>query len=261
MTIGFYVLMFVLGAVFGSFLCCEARRLHYRQSSKHAKKLPTRSICMKCKKQLRWYDNIPIFSWLMLRGKCRFCHTKIGIGEFLSEIGLAVAFVCVATTINIVSATPSEWAAFGITIALTICLGFLAIYDGLYGELPNFALIIAIAIAIALAIVSYWNNLSWQLLLNETLAVAVLGGVYFLLYVISKGKWVGDGDWLIGTAIAIALGTPWLALFALFIANITACLVMLPTARTKRQIYFGPFLVIAFIITTTFSVLLESMVI
>lgn len=261
MIIGFYVLMFILGAVLGSFLCCQARRLHYKHSSKHSKKLPARSICMKCKKQLKWYDNIPVFSWLVLRGKCRFCHTKIGIGEFLSEIGLAAAFVCIATTISFATASPLEWVAFVITLALTICLGFLAIYDGLYGELPSLVLIIAIVIAVVLAVVSHWENLSWQLLLDEALAVAVLGGIYFLLYVVSKGKWVGDGDWLIGTAIAIALGTPWLALFALFIANITACLVMLPTARAKKQIYFGPFLVIAFIVTTTFSVLLESMVI
>lgn len=47
---------------------------------------------MHCRKRIKWYDNIPIISWLVLRGKCRYCHKKIGIADFLSEIGMAVAF-------------------------------------------------------------------------------------------------------------------------------------------------------------------------
>ena len=91
----------------------------------------------------------------------------------------------------------------------------------------------------------------------------MLGGLYLILFLVSKGKWVGDGDWILGSIIAIALGKPWLALIALFLSNLIACMVMYPYVKnkSKKQIYFGPFLVIAYVIAITFSGFLESMVI
>ena len=86
-------------------------------------------------------------------------------------------------------------------------------------------------------------------------AIFILGGVYLLLHLVSKGKWVGDGDWILGAIIAAVLGTPWLALVALFIANFSACLIMYPIVRKQKShtIYFGPFLVFAFILTFILS--------
>lgn len=85
--------MFALGAIFGSFACCQAWRIH--EKSNDGKKLGSRSVCMHCKKKLSWYDNIPIISWLVLRGRCRFCHEKIGKAEILSELGLAIIFLAI----------------------------------------------------------------------------------------------------------------------------------------------------------------------
>lgn len=261
MQIGFGVIMFILGSAIGSFLCCQARRIDLKQKKKQS--LGSRSVCMSCKKQLKWYENIPIISWVAQGGKCRNCKSKIGIGELLSELCLAAAFVCISTTINIETASALEWTRFALVLLLTIVLGFLAIYDGLSGELPNKALWLALLFSIAVAVVSHWGVFSWNVLLDIVLAVAILGGLYYLLYIVSKGEWVGDGDWILGTIIAIALGKPWLALVALFLSNFIACVVMLPfvKGKKKKQIYFGPFLVIAFIITITFSVLIESMII
>ena len=89
----FLVIMFILGAVFGSFACCQAWRIYYKENKK--KKLGRWSVCLKCGHRLRWYENIPIISWLVLRGKCRKCGEKIGVTEILSEIGLGVVFVLV----------------------------------------------------------------------------------------------------------------------------------------------------------------------
>ena len=96
---------------------------------------------------------------------------------------------------------------------------------------------------------------SFALIYQPLLSILVLGGVYLVLYLVSKGHWVGDGDWLLGTAIAIVLGDPWLALIALFLANTIACLIMYPATRQKKnhQIHFGPFLVIAFVIVYGFA--------
>ena len=272
MEIWFLSLMFVLGACFGSFLCCQVRRMKSLDNTsnnektpkqpklKETKSHPSRSICLHCKYQLKWYDNIPILSWLFLRGKCRKCHHKIGIAEILSELGLAFAFLSISTTFDFKTSSLLTWAIFIITLVLILFLGFLAIYDGLYGELPNLWLIISIVCAATLLGAKIFLILSESaftpdLIWKPLTSVAILGGLYLLLYFVSKGKWVGDGDWLLGTAIGLALADPWLSLITLFIANLLACLVMYPFIRLQKdhKIYFGPFMVIAFVITLTFS--------
>lgn len=259
MQILFYILLFILGSCFGSFLCCQARRLHLK-SVRKGKKLGTRSVCLQCNYQLKWYDNIPIFSWLFLRGKCRKCGKKIGLAEFLSELDLGLAFLALGTTINPTAANILQWSIFITTLILTTSLGFLAIYDGIYGELPTIYLAISIICAIIVLCLKEWlilSNSSFapEIIFKPLASVAILGGVYLILYLISKGKWVGDGDWILGTALGIALADPWLALIALFVANVLACLVMAPVIkrRKNKKIYFGPFMVAAFIITLTFA--------
>ncbi|MBR2994664.1 prepilin peptidase [Candidatus Saccharibacteria bacterium] len=265
----FLVGLFILGACFGSFLCCQARRLRIKDKhgKKSVKKLGSRSVCLHCKAKLKWYDNIPIISWLILAGKCRSCHRKIGWLEFLSEIGLAASFVAIGTTININSADCITWIVFIITLLFTLVLAFLAIYDGAYGELPLLHLILATVLAFIISIIKQSVILlqvgfTPSIYINPLGSVAILGGLYLLLYLISKGKWVGDGDWLLGAAIGLALSNPWLALTALFISNLLACIVMLPFVirRKNKQIYFGPFMAIAFVITVSFSGLLISLI-
>ena len=255
MTIVFYIILFILGACLGSFLCCQARRLHHNTIHKNKKLNSTRSICLHCHYQLKWYDNIPVFSWLILKGKCRKCKTKIGLAELLAELGTGLAFLAIGTTFDPVTASILSWITFIITLIFIVTIAFLAIYDGLYGELPMKHLVIAIIIAIIIlglrtTIFLQSNPFSLELIWRPLAAIAILGGLYLALYLISKGKWVGDGDWLLATAIAIVLADPWPALLTLFFANFLACLVMLPLIKKSKnhQIYFGPFLVVAFII-------------
>ncbi len=252
------VFMFVMGCAFGSFFCCQARRMHLKEitakASKTKKKtafLGTRSVCLHCLKKLKWYDNIPVVSWIILRGKCRFCHKKIGVGEILSEVLVGIGFLTLATTINIETAGALEWAKFVTVMIFATVVFFLAIYDGLYGELPNLILTISILCAIITLIPQMWTGF----LVDPFLSGSLYGGLYLLLYIVSKGKWVGDGDWILALSIGLALGRPWLALIALFVANFSACLVMLPLLKKSknRQIYFGPFLVFSFVVVYALS--------
>ena len=258
MEVLFHIFLLVLGACIGSYLCCQVRRLRLKERKK--KPLGNRSVCLHCHRKLKWYDNLPIISWLMLKGKCRHCHKKIGLAELLSELGLGLAFLLLSFSVNIPTAAPLEWTIFITTLLLTTILAFLAIYDGLYGELPNLCLILAIiCAAIILALKEYSiisaAGFSPELIWKPILSFAILGGIYLILYLVSKGRWVGDGDWLLGTAIALALYEPWLALIALFLANFIACLTMYPAIKSKKnhKIHFGPFLVIAFVITASFA--------
>ena len=251
-------MLFVLGACFGSFLCCQARRLHHNVSRR--KRLGSRSVCLSCHHQLKWYDNLPIISWLILGGKCRSCRKSIGLSELLSEIGTALAFLGIGTTIDFYHASPLEWFTLCVVLLFTLILIFLAIYDGAYGQLPTPILIAAITSAVIVLILHIVTILTIHpfdphLIFRPISSVLILGGLYLLLYLISKGRWVGDGDWLLGTAIGIAIFDPWLALIILFLSNFFACLVGSPSTRAKKRqkIHFGPFLVTAFIITYTFS--------
>ena len=262
MQIAFLVLLFVLGACFGSFLCCQARRLHRKAQGK--KPLGSRSVCNYCHHQLSWYDNIPLVSWCILKGRCRRCHRKIGLTEPLSELGLAAAFLALGTTIDF-GVPALSWAIFITVLIFTIILAFLAIYDGLYGELPVPFLTASLIIACLLLVLRTCATLSSapfaaDLIWRPLLAVFILGGLYLALYLLSHGKWVGDGDWLLGAAIAIALADPMLALVTLFLANFIACLIMAPsTLRHKNhRIHFGPFLAIAFVITYSLAPVLQS---
>lgn len=258
MEVLFCIFLFILGACIGSYLCCQTRRLRRKEQKK--KPLGNRSICLHCHYKLKWYDNLPIISWLSLRGRCRKCHKKIGLAEILAELSTATAFTMLGFTINFTSVTPFAWTIFIVTLVFTTILIFLAIYDGLYGELPTTILILAIIGAIIILILKDWASLSVspfspEYIFQPLLSVMILGGLYLVLHLISKGKWVGDGDWLLATAIGIALAHPWLALIALFLANTIACLVMFPVIKSKKNhhIHFGPFLVAAYIITITFA--------
>ena len=261
----FYTLMFVVGACMGSFLCCQARRLHEREE-KH-KKLGSRSVCMSCKYQLKWYDNIPIISWLLLRGRCRKCHKKIGIAEILSELAVAAAFTLISLSFNVETATLMPWLTFISMLLLTLSLSFLGIYDGLYGELPCFCLTISLICAIIYSICAglssyFLFGFTPEIITLPLLSALFFGGIYLILYFFSKGKWVGDGDWLLAGIIGLALGSIWLSFFALFIANLSACLIMLPAVIKNKntKIYFGPFLVLAFVLVFTFAEQLLSLV-
>lgn len=264
----FFIIIFILGACLGSFLCCQARRLHLKASTPQNRKkssLGSRSVCLHCRNQLKWYDNIPILSWLFLRGKCRKCHHRIGLAEIISEIALAAGFLALGTTINPVSADPLSWSIFIATLIFTTVLAFLAIYDGLYGELPTKYLVISIILAvISLSLqhaqILITTGFTPALIYQPLLSVLILGGLYLVLYLVSKGKWVGDGDWLLATAIGIVLGHPWLALITLFLANLLACLFALPRLKQTKRIYLGPFLVVSFVIVYTLSNVLISLI-
>lgn len=287
----FLILMFILGACFGSFLCCQARRLEYKSEDKEKKKkknsrkskpqkLGKRSICLECGYQLKWYDNIPIFSWLFLKGKCKKCHKPIGYAEIIAEVLTGIAFLMIGTTLDLEWMSVRGTADFIITMILLIVVVFLAIYDGISGKLPVLWLWIAIAIGaikvvIINIIVGMMDGFDPSLIYMPLAAVAILGGVYWILHLVAGGSLVGDGDWLLGVAIGLALMEPWLALITLFVANVLACLITLmiyysdyllskKNEKRKRKyktlrhlkIYFGPYMVVAFVIAYTFSELL-----
>lgn len=260
------VMMFILGAVFGSFACCQAWRWRYKAEGK--KDLGQWSVCLHCKKRIRWYDNIPIISWLVLRGKCRNCHEKIGIGDFLSEISMAIAFLMLSWAYlipmldnwSVLAQNPMFLAAqmgvFVLILIMLVVLMVLAVYDARWGELPVVLLVLAVIFGMAVFVLKMCivdlsddGNLL-DGLLSAGAGIVILSGTCFVIYKASKERLMGGGDWILALALALALANWWLALWTIFLANLLGDIIALPGAiKTKNtKVHFGPFLVAAFVI-------------
>ena len=247
------VALFILGAVLGSFTCCQAWRSHKPVKSRW-------SVCLKCKYRLKWYDNIPILSWVLLRGRCRKCGKGIGWWELLAEIGMGVVFVvfgwwlmdgfswCWETTEVVRYVLLSL-----LLLAVLVGMGVLLICDARWGRLPVLYLTFCVICAILFATTREWGVFDGAQIWDYLGALLVLPVLYYLLYKVSKEKWVGSGDWLLVLPMALVLGDVWLAFCCLFLANILGSLVGVPMMiaqkkNTNMRIAFGPFLIGAFVV-------------
>lgn len=260
------VMMFVLGAVFGSFACCQAWRWRYKAEKKQD--LGQWSVCLHCKKRIKWYDNIPVISWLVLRGKCRNCHAKIGIGDFLSEISMAIAFLMLSWAYlipmldnwNVLAQNPlflaAQMGVFVLILIMLVVLMVLAVYDARWGELPVVLLVLAIVFGLAIFVLKMCiidlsdNGNLLSGLLSAVGGIVILSGTCFVIYKASKERLMGGGDWILALALALALADWWLALWTIFLANLLGDIIALPGAIKTRntKVHFGPFLVAAFVI-------------
>lgn len=254
MNVAVIISLAILGAGFGSFACCQAWRIKKRDVS-------ARSHCMSCDYQLKWYDNIPVISWLMLGGKCRKCHKKIGAAELFAELIMAAAFALSYAfwpqaegleLKNVFAIT-----RFVIFLVQLVLFMVLAVYDAKWKEMPSIVLYICIGIGVV-----FWGlNLielitlgafSIEILMHLAGALLILPGFYYFMYKASKESWVGGGDPILCVPLAMMLGNFWLALFCLFASNMIGSLVMVPVLAVKKKkhamIPFGPFLILGFLV-------------
>lgn len=263
MTIIIATLLFITGAVLGSFACCQAHRLHLPKKEKLLKQSP--SHCLHCQKQLTPPELIPIFSWVIQRGRCKTCHQPIGAAEILAEIGLGSAFALSYLFFPFPLVTPPEIARLAVFLFTLVPLAILLIHDLKWGLLPTKLLTFSAICAIIFLILRPEDLLDGAKILSLLGSIAILSGIYYLLYFFSKEKLVGAGDYLLALPLSIMLGNAWLAFFTLFAANLLGCLVILPLLAAKKlkspRIPFGPFLIIAFLIVFLIQNWLLSLII
>jgi len=263
-----YVALVLFGAALGSYGAATVWRIRARQlvADKKAgedydkkeykrlkkiiaKPLDDHSQCLHCAYKLKWYDLIPVVSWLALRGKCRNCRKPIGWFEFLMEIGVAAFFVLSyafwpgGVETNLAIAHFVLWLVAGVIMAILFA------YDLKWFLLPdklNIALAL-VGVAIVGVTVAETGNLVGTLLAAAG-SVAILSGLYAILYFVSRGAWVGFGDVKLGVGLALILADWQLALMALFLANFIGCLIVIPLLATKKlkrtdHVPFGPLLI------------------
>ena len=248
------VFLAALGAIFGSFIGAMTWRMKH-----HKDWVRGRSECEHCHHKLSPLDLVPIFSWLALRGKCRYCHKPIGATALYLELGTAAAFVISFLfwpNLNVLSLNTSSslWPIVTLVIwliALIIMIALLT-YDARWRLLPNQLVYPLIGLALVFGLVNNLAILHYDIvgtIFNLALGLLPISGVYFILWLLSKGKWIGLGDVRLGLALGLML--PWqFGLLVLFLANTLSTLVVIPGLLTHKlkpnsQIPFGPYLIIA----------------
>lgn len=256
----------IFGAVFGSFACCMARRL--RREELGQEKLGRRSVCVSCGVKLAWYENLPIISWVGLRGKCRRCGARIGWTEILAEVGLGLVMAGIFWKYGRNITGVVDGAILALLVLGLVGMWVLVIYDAKWQKMPvsilTFLIICAIIYVLGGGVWSWLGEgVSLEKVLRKLLdtlgGVGVLAGTYYVLYKVSKEKWVGGGDYLLATSIALFLRSWWLAVMVLAVANFLATAVILMRGRQKK-IAFGPFLVLGFFLVLMFGEMMNSLI-
>lgn len=200
------VISLTLGAVLASFAHCWANRLYLNEG------FGRRSYCPSCQTKLAWYDNLPIISYLYRWGHCAYCRQKIKADYLISEIAGAI---CLS-------------AAF---IALWFNLGGEAALWSMIGSYKAWLVVIQAVVGLIILMLIFWSDYWWMavftkpLILGSLFFVAVnlilgqswltilfgglVGSLFFAgQFLISKGRWVGEGDIYISLMLGLWLGWP-----------------------------------------------------
>jgi len=219
----------VIGAIFGSFFNVVAYRLPRGESLSRP-----RSRCPGCATQIKAYDNIPVLSWLVLRGRCRACGTRISARYPLVEAGTALLCALV-----VVDQGFDEDAILG--LAMVLLLVPVALIDLDTQTIPNKLMIVGAVAAPAIVLLTEPDAIT------EHLIACVAGGGFFLLAVLAYPRGMGMGDIKLAAVLGLFLGRAVAP--AIFIALVAGTVVGgLIMARKgmqegrKTKVPFGPFL-------------------
>jgi leader peptidase (prepilin peptidase)/N-methyltransferase len=266
----------LLGLAFGSFLNVCLTRWPEDESI-----VSPRSHCRDCDHTLAWWENIPLFSWLFLRGRCRNCHAWIGTRYPLVELAIAILWAtAVWGSVDRISApgvTPvAMYCEIARMLAQMVFFWFmvaLAVLDAENLWLPNFLTLPGIAFGLAAfflpeAMEKYWGRSQSPELLQDIIwrvvAIFVAAGIILLtrwLYkLIRHREGVGLGDAKLMALLAAWLGLPLTLLtfvISTFLGAIASLILLaIPSARTNEQSWatsklpFGTFMCIGGIISS-----------
>lgn len=208
MPVIFFIFVGIFGLLIGSFLNCLIWRLHTSES------ILGRSYCPSCKKQIAWYDNVPLLSYILLKGRCRLCGQAISWQYPMVELAGGVLFFLAAflnynsgimdyggdalnmvqDPIFLVRMFRDFFLISAFILIFIIDLRWFLIYDKV--TLPACAVVFALNLILGMD----WQNMVFS---------GIIGGGFFLSqYLISKGKWIGGGDIRLGLLMGLALGWP-----------------------------------------------------
>lgn len=224
-TILLYIIIFLYGIVIGSFLNVCIYRIPEKES------IMPRSHCMNCSGTLHWYDMFPVFSYIILKGRCRYCGAKISKQYPLIEAlnGILYVVVFMANGININSV---------LYCLMTSVLIVLTMIDERTFEIP-LCLNITLAVIGAVMCVIDRQNISLHLV-----GMVCVSLVLFIIYFLSGGRAIGGGDVKLMAAAGLILG--WkLTILAFILACILGSvihLIRMKVSGAEHMLAMGPYL-------------------
>ncbi|WP_217586971.1 prepilin peptidase [Lentibacillus saliphilus] len=230
---------FLFGIIVGSFLNVVGLRLPIKQSFVHG-----RSECPHCTHPLKWYDLIPLISYIIQRQKCRYCHKNIAPLYPIVELSTGLLFAFSVRAIGL----ETELMTALLLIAL---LMIILVSDLTYMIIPNRLLLFFFPLFILMRLINpltpWWSSIAGALGAMILLALIIL---------ISKGG-MGAGDMKLFGVIGIVLGFKQ-TLLAFFLSTIIGALIgiillMTEVIGRKQQIPFGPYIVIGTLLTYFFG--------
>lgn len=251
------IFLFVIGTFFGSFLSVVIYRIHEDKKGI----IKGRSECPYCHKKLEMRDLVPIFSYLINRGKCKICKKKISIHYLLIEILTGIIFAAfyilypffiyefgnLACNFNTVLFFNY---IFFVIVSLFLILIFF--YDLKYLQIPEVFTLPAIALIFVVGIFMPQPGL-YSMLIGGAIAGLFFGFQFW----ISKEKWLGFGDIQVGILMGLLLGWQFflIALFVTYIVGSIMSLILMLFKKVglKSQIPFAPFMIIGTFITLFFG--------
>lgn len=253
----YYILIFIFGLVFGSFF----NVLIYRIPEKKSIVFPS-SFCPVCKTSIKWYDNIPLISYIILRGKCRYCKAKISIIYPLVEFftGLIFLLIFIKVGFNLLSII------YIILFSTLLVSSFIDLKTkNVY--IPVFfipVIIYLLYVSIFLLSVTGESEVFKLPFLDfkESILGGFVGGLFifvvrFLASKVMKKEGMGEGDIYVSSFIGLFIGYP-LIFYVFIIAGILGLLAYFFYYRKKPEpeIPFVPFLSLSsFIVFFLFDIL------
>ncbi|MBN1445015.1 MAG: prepilin peptidase [Candidatus Omnitrophica bacterium] len=240
---GFYTgaLIFILGLVFGSFANVVIYRLPKGKSI-----VRPGSQCPSCGKNILWHDNIPLLSFLLLRGKCRFCKKKISPRYFLAELISGLIFLLVYLKFGLTA----NFYIYALFAFCMLIMGFIDIDTYLISDV-----IVLPGIVLGLAFSSFFPQMHYGMARAESVLYSLTGiilGGGLLLFLGMVGKLLfrkeamGGGDVKLLAMVGAFLG--WKCVFiTIFFASLLGTVISLTLIALKKKtmedyVPFGPYL-------------------
>lgn len=221
-----YIIIFIFGITIGSFLNVCIYRIPLGESIVTAP-----SHCMTCGRKLKWYDMVPVFSWLFLGGKCRNCKSKISVQYPIIEGVNGILYVMICAVNGL------EWNSV-IYCFMASALLVLSIIDWRTYEIPFGINVFLFVLGIAMTILDRGN------LVEHLIGMICVSGLLGILYLLTGGRAIGGGDIKLMFACGLILG--WkLILLAFFLGCIIGSVVHIIRMSVKkagRMLAMGPYL-------------------
>jgi prepilin signal peptidase PulO-like enzyme (type II secretory pathway) len=239
----FYVLSFIYGAAIGSFVEVVATRLNVAPIVK------SKSKCLSCGEALRASDLIPLFSYIFLKGRCRYCKVPYGKEAVLVEIAYGAIFTLLYQFFlsGLSPAIAPLWLLY--YTLLFICLGVIALYDYKHSYVPVLFLALFSILAFLMLGIRYGETPTSAVLLGPL----VVAFPFLLIWAVSRGRALGFGDVVLYAAVGAFFGIEQglaVLLISIWVGAVIGIIVYLDRKRrnvTSTAMPFVPFIVAAFL--------------